>query len=407
MITSIIESHIKTYAGKYLKNFSSDKISVGLTEVKLTDLEISTEQLWKLRVPFRPIRAYIGEISVDLSFIFGGKLEMNIRDVLFTFEKEQYEEISSPKDIIDSLQAIISVLYFTTEYPFPTNIDNNNNNNNNSPLVDFDSMHRIMDRITINFEHFHCRIEEYYNSVMPAPQGEDLMACGLQIQRLTLRSATTKDFQLYPQHFLTKDNQYNHNYKQQLIINKIIKLEEFIIYCKRDNALLSSIDSIITPSFIRSTMIPNHDPGIIFAAPNHMTVLIAGAYLPDAYLIRPLKWHMIVDEITLQVTDEQLLYLYHLVEYIREYPIRVQSLARLLLNQPVPTATSGLTGGPGSVPGIPRSPLIKHSTAYRARLRWEMIAKNIKTDWWRYSYHLTQGNIRWRTWLEIWVYAAR
>lgn len=316
MIASIIESYIKTYAGKYLKNFSSDKLVIGFNTVKLTDLEVSTEHLWRFRMPFRPVRAFVGEISVDLSFIFGGKLEISVKDVLFLFEKEEYESVINPQIIIDSLEALVSMLYFTIEYPFNTA---DSSGASQATAIDLEGIHRIIDRIVLHVENVHIRVEEFYSGVQMSSFGEDMMCLGLQFSKLSLRSPSAKEMVSHSEHFL---NAGAHS-KSQLIVNKVLNLEGLLCYCHRDNPLLDNEFCPITAKFVRSTMLQHQQrTKDILLQPTNVLIHASAAYHKGSFLLRPVKVHVFLDPIAMNITDEVVMYLYHLAEFFRDYPSR-------------------------------------------------------------------------------------
>jgi hypothetical protein len=308
MISSLIESYIRAYAGKYLKNFTSDKLVVGLNTVKLTNLEVSTEHLWKFKVPFRPVRAFVGEISVDLSFVFGGKLEVSVKDVLFIFEKEQYDEVLNPQIILDSLQALISVVYFTAEYPFSLHTPNEGSN-----MIDLEGLHRIIDRVALNIENLHFRIEEMYTGLASSSSG-DMMCLGAQIGKLQVRSATTKEITSEPDRFLNPS-------KFPVSVNKVVLLDEFLLYCKWDNPLLESEFGDITVDMVRSSMLDAGSEGVMLQ-PTGARITVAAAYQKGSLLLRPAKLHAEFQDVSFHFTNEQVMYLYHIVDFFREYPSR-------------------------------------------------------------------------------------
>lgn len=428
MLSSLLESYIKTYAGKYLKNFSSEKVNVGLNNVKLTDIELDVDQLWKIKIPIKPKRAFIGEITADLSFVLGGKLEIAVKDVLFLFDKDDYEDMNDPQSILSSLQSIISMLYFTVEYPFPTG------DPPTPPVVDVDSVHRVFDRLSLTVENVHFRIEELHTSYIPSV--DDLMVTGIQFSRLTVRSASAKEVSGDPHFFVTQANSTSSNGKQLLFVNKVGSIEGLLAYCRRGRPLIEDnvADFVLSAPFVRSSLVDTKDDSEgVLLHPLNIHIKVSGAYDKQSLLLRPVRVHLSTDSpandsdssVTVNGTDEQASYLHHLVEFVREYPNRMQSLSRGILLSGSPSATTD------SVRDSVRDGVLavnSSSSSYRAKVRWRLVKLSIKSDWLRYSLHLplqgqspnggpnshsrshersSSSGIRWRGWFTIWALSGR
>lgn len=103
MFSSIVESFINRLCGRYLKNFTSENVSVSVTgTITLTDVEIKLDELQEFSLPHRPIRAYIGSLRIDIPIVLGGNFDILVKDAFFLMYRGDDSEDSSYDDVIHS-----------------------------------------------------------------------------------------------------------------------------------------------------------------------------------------------------------------------------------------------------------------------------------------------------------------
>ena len=426
------------------------------------------EHLLKIQLPFRPVRAFVGEISVDLSFLFGGRLEVSVKDVLVVLEKENLDEAVHPQMILDSLQAWISLLYFTQEYPFslsPHSDSADKDKSDRSPFLDPDSFQRLLERMVLNVENVHIRIEDYDAvNVHLSTMEEEVMALGIQFHRFSLRSPSASELQQTPEHFLSPTS------KSALIVNKVLEVNAWCAYCSRTSALFPEEFGDISREFVRNSFVSATSPGLLIH-PVNVKVTMAGAYLKGSFLIKPLKVHCTLsgnslgstpgtptpivprasgkksseafpeDGVRVRLSDDQLLYLGPFSEYLREYGRRLQDRVRTSLLHPAalsfpsyrPLVSDSDTvlhrlnnnnnnhttsGSSNSNKTRGNSVRVNNNSAgqrERALLRWWLIRESIKVDFRRFAGRDRERGggggggqrMKWRVWFETWVYVAR
>jgi hypothetical protein len=90
MISSIAESFIQRVCGKYLKNFGPENIAIGVTgTITLSDIEIRTEEFNKFQLPYKPTKAVVEQIVLDLPFVLGGNFEASITGLYVVFSRDE------------------------------------------------------------------------------------------------------------------------------------------------------------------------------------------------------------------------------------------------------------------------------------------------------------------------------
>jgi hypothetical protein len=63
MFSSIAEDFIQKLCGKYLKNFSAENISIGVTgTIIIKDVQVRTDELVNFQLPYKPVRIFIGTL---------------------------------------------------------------------------------------------------------------------------------------------------------------------------------------------------------------------------------------------------------------------------------------------------------------------------------------------------------
>ena len=113
MFSSIAEGFIQKLCGKYLKNFSSDNVSIGVTGIiTIKDIQVKTDELVDFQLPYKPASIFIGTLYADLPFVSGGNFDVKMSDVLIVVEKrgENLAELH-PYEVQRALQMWIGAFY--------------------------------------------------------------------------------------------------------------------------------------------------------------------------------------------------------------------------------------------------------------------------------------------------------
>jgi hypothetical protein len=114
MFSSIAESLIQRVCGRYLKNFSSANINIGVTGViNLSNIEIRVEELENFQLPYFPARVFLGSVYADLPIVMGGNFDVRISDVLVVFQRNVDSDSQDPTLLHKALQTWIGAFFFS------------------------------------------------------------------------------------------------------------------------------------------------------------------------------------------------------------------------------------------------------------------------------------------------------
>jgi hypothetical protein len=167
MFSSIAEGYIQKLCGKYLKNFSSENISIGVTgTVTITDIQIRTDELLNFQLPYKPVRIYIGTLYADLPFVSSGNFDIRVSDVLVVVEKCDQDLCDIHPYILQrALQMWIGAFYFSMAH-------NHDQKIGGIASSEIEYFQRLIDRLCVTIESFHFRVEEIFTAHIPCPIGE-------------------------------------------------------------------------------------------------------------------------------------------------------------------------------------------------------------------------------------------
>ncbi len=448
MFASIAEQYIQQYAGRFLKNFSAtNQFHISLNTVRLTNVEINVDELQRLRSAYRLRKCFIGEISIDLSFlIFGGKLEVSISDPLLVFDRQQYpsgngffdapscssssstlhrsssdevdkktgrtsgngnnserdkgatssassssntermqqgEEYShditdeDPDAVLNMLQSMISVIYFTLERFYrlkggPESETNTNTSDDNSitgndglsniPILsahEMLSIQRILEKISMTIYRIHIRVDEEFTHSHVKNIEFDTIASGILVDKFVVRSATPSEITQSPDSFVSVDG----NVEGLLVLNKLCYLQDLSVYCRREVPLLDSLSNewterdrerkregtIVSPGdrekdeqdrlqftlqYIQRVYysirqrerdcpsLSSYGESGILLQPTNITVYLGLGFQRISRIFGPICVNCKIDHLHIHVTDEQTLYIYQVIDAVREFANR-------------------------------------------------------------------------------------
>lgn len=317
MFASIAESFIKKYAGKYLKNFNSDQISINLSTIHIGNFEIKTEEIRKIKIPYKPSRIFVGDLSADLSFFIGGNFEIKIKDILIILDKEDVNIKENPLKVIEALESILSIIYMTT---FSSE---DNESLPHQSFTEIDSLQRMLDRLIISVENIHIRVEEEFEGHIPNSLGKEFMCSGIFLERLAFITPGNKELVNKPNYFLSK------SIKDVLVLNKQMIIEGLSVYCMRDIPWLSpeedpNVTILLTKDDIKRDLFidPCPSKGFILSKTN-FTLSISIGYQRRNRVFGPIKIDLNNDMFCLAVNDEQLMYLMMVIECVKGYFMRL------------------------------------------------------------------------------------
>jgi hypothetical protein len=371
MFSSLAEGFIQKFCGRYLKNFNSDNISIGITgTITIKNVQIKTEELVNFHLPYRPALIFIGNVYLDLPFVSGGNFDVRVSDVLIVGEK-------IGDNVVDfilhrSLQMWIAAFYF--------GIANSNVKIKQSvSSSEIEYIQKLIDRLCVTVENLHFRVEEVFTDHIPCPIDEEIICLGVIVKKVELRPPSSQE--------LSEDSSAEcvwntvGDTRTTRIINKLYKCSGISVYCNREEGIGSTVDSQLSGEFVRKQSW-HREKGRMLAE-TCFTAKMCGAYQRTNLVFGPVTLSIKIDKLDIKVTDEQLLFLSSILLAFDTHVSKLQLRCQLSL------CTSAV------------------EVSRRARMRWKVLKDVIRTDWWRYANTLNDGCIRWRVWYDIWRQCAR
>ena len=111
MLSSIAESFIKRFCGRYLKNFSAENVSISVTgRIILKDIELKCDELTQFQLPYQPVRAFVGKLQVDLPLVPGNNFDITVSNGFILFVKN--EQLSNYDDQLNDTSVSSCLIVF-------------------------------------------------------------------------------------------------------------------------------------------------------------------------------------------------------------------------------------------------------------------------------------------------------
>ena len=383
MIAAIAESFIQKFCGKYLKNFGPENISISLSgTITLLKVEFRMEELNKFQLPYTPLKASINQIDLDLPLMIGSCFKVAVQGLLVVFSKgtnslndlrgEDMEVL-----VQSMIQNWIAFFYFSL-LSLPNNaVDSNSaHGKKNAPKIfskistaEFENNHRMLDMFVVNLTDIHILVEECLVSHISRFSGFSVNSTfGLKIASLELRPPKPEEQTYYDG--LSASNSTDSS--------KILTLKKFL-KCSKLNVHFAGHNE--------SDVIENLS----------FTAAFATNFQKNSPIVGPSFLSIVSDNIRIQITDEQLFFLSHFSQVLKTYFHNLRAKSRsVLCNQRFPSTIT------------PSSP---DGCRTRARMRWALVKKAVRVDWWKFADSLTEsdlgGRLKWRSWFQMWRLAAR
>jgi hypothetical protein len=456
MFASIAEQYVNRYAGRFLTHFNAEhQFQLSLNTIKLKHLDINVQELQRIRSSYQLKKCFIGEVSVDLSFlIFGGKLEVTVSDVVVVVERQHsgtnhgtYEDAGtgvSAEDggeevamAMDTLQTVITLMYYSLQRKqrqLNGDVDDMNDLGSGLPSLtsqNIVSLQRVLEKISLTLNRLHVRVEEDFASHVKNIEFDSMVGAFL-VEKLQVRSAVQQDLQRDGEHFVLPSSVPASTAATTLVSNKVVVLEEYFVICRRANefleqlqcelanALTEKVSAVkskddeekvlalkgqLTLDFLKRKFAEEKRKAVrsfdknnmaengIALRPTTLELLVGIAFHRQSRVFGPVKCHLRVHHLDWHVTDEQLLFAFRLIESIHEFRHYLQSKVRRALIRGDHMHEDAAT--------------MDSARRHRAKLRWNLIRVSVKVDWWRFAGRLKDGHIRWRAWFDIWRHAAR
>lgn len=387
MFSSIVEGVLQRVAGKYLKNFGPSNISVSVTgTITLTNVQIRTEELINFQLPYKPVRAFIGTLHLDLPLIMSSTFDVRIADVLLVIERNAETIVMDAATAHKALQMWIGAFYFSILHS-----DSMRKEISSSEL---EYSQRLLERLSVSIQGLHLCIEEVFTAHVPCPIGRELMTLGLIIGKLEFRPPSGAEISAsevfsYPQT------------PAHIVINKLFELENLSVYCYREEPLGHISDDDLTLELVRSHCYLRKS-GTIFG-PASMSVQFGGTYNRASQVFGPVILHASAGGLDVRVTDEQVAFISAMVHLLERNVYLLQQRSRVgLCEVPIPVV-SGSSSGSGSAGQGNSTGAVEAEVRRRARYRWGLIRTVIQMDWSNYASALREGTMRWRAWFATWV----
>ena len=301
MFSSIAEGFIQKLCGKYLKNFSSENVSIGVTGIiTIKDIQVKTDELVDFQLPYKPASIFIGTLYADLPFVSGGNFDVKMSDVLIVVEKrgENLAELH-PYEVQRALQMWIGAFYLNlanlSEMKATQSISS----------TEIEYVQKLIDRLCVTVDNVHFRMEEMFTAHIPCPIGEDSLCLGTMVSKIELRPPTSTE--------LTekKDGKYLWNVdgdtRTTRVINKLMKCTNISIYCSREECVAAVSGPQLNTAFVREKAW-NRDQGKI-VGPVNLTSRFSGAYQRTNLVFGPVSLNITLDGLDFHATDEQISFL--------------------------------------------------------------------------------------------------
>lgn len=374
MFSSIVEGFLQRFCGRYLKNFGPQNVSVSVTgTITLTNVQIKTEELINFQLPYKPVRAFIGSLHLDLPLVMSTSFDLRLADVLIVVERNAENVAMDSATAHKAIQMWIGAFYFTLLHTesLKQNITSN----------ELEYSQRLLDRLSISIQNVHLRVEDMFTAHVPCPIGRELMALGIIIGNLTFRPPTSAEIDdsnvwVYP------------SSPASLVINKSLELTELSVYCYREEPLGNISDEELNLELVRAHCYLRKAGTIL--GPTSLTARASATFNKASQIFGPVVLQAAVQGLDVRVSDEQIVFLCEFVTLFDRNVHVLQTRSRIGLRKITSAA-----------------PLAGPESRRRAKYHWSLIRDSIKIDWWKYASALKEGSIRWRAWFEVWRYVAR
>ena len=314
MFSSIAEGYIQKLCGKYLKNFNSDNISIGVTGIiTITDVQVKTEELINFQLPYKPASIFIGTLYADLPFVSGGNFDVRLSDVLIVVEKsdENLAELHS-HELQSALQVWIGAFYLNL-----SNLSELKTSQSVSSS-EIEYVQKLIDRLCVTIESVHFRMEEMFTAHVPCPIGEDSLCLGVMVGKIELRPPTSQELAKEPSVWNREGDTYTTR-----VINKLLKCTNVTIYCAREECLGSVTGAELNTAFVRKHAWHRVKGRVL--GPMNLEANFSGAYQRTNLVFGPVTLSVNLEGVDFHFTDEQVTYLAGVVISFETYAHRYVS----------------------------------------------------------------------------------
>ncbi len=353
--------------------------------MKLTNIEFHTDELGRFQLPYKPVRAFAGEIIADLPFVLGGNFDVSVKNCIVVLEKDDVgDNTLDPAMVNAMLQSLIAVFYFSYLNP-------DANRAKTLSGADLENSQRMFDRFVIKLENVHIRIEEKFTAHLPAFEKgseNELMCSGIVIDCLEIRPVKPAEKAASPAQYLAP------NPKMSLVVNKVVHCSKMSVYCKREDSFCGRQKTDLTLNQVCN--FHYHREGGNILEPLGFDLSFSAGFQKATQVFGPIVVDLKIAEVDVRLSDEQTFYVHNVVRTIVEHMYRVQA------NAWVAFAKSPATATPQAIAASSAG-----DRQRLARARWDMVRKSVKLDWYKYTDKLKEGAMRWRAWFEVWRLAAR
>ena len=299
MFSSLADGFIQKICGKYLKNFSSENISIGVTgTVTITDIQIRTDELLNFQLPYKPVSIFIGTLYADLPFVSGGNFDIRASDVLVVVEKSDQDLADlHPYVLQRALQMWIGAFYFSLSNTKDLKVAQS------VSTGEIEYIQKLIDRLCVTIDNFHFRIEEIFTSHVPVSIGEESVCLGSMVTKLEIRPPSQLELAEVNSSGKQLWNTYSDT-RSTSMIHKLTKCSGISLYCTREECIGQVTDKRLNSTFVKNQWF-HRDKGCILACMN-MTGRFSGAYQRTNLVFGPVTLGISLDGADFNVTDEQI-----------------------------------------------------------------------------------------------------
>ena len=306
MFSSLADGFIQKVCGKYLKNFSSENISISVTgTVTITDIQIRTDELLHFQLPYKPVSIFIGTLYADLPFVSGGNFDVRASDVLVVVEKnDQNLADLHPYVLQRALQMWIGAFYFSLANTKDLKVVQSVSSG------EIEYIQKLIDRLCVTIDSFHFRVEEVFTAHVPSPIGEESVCFGSMVTKLEMRPPTQQELNEVNSSGKPLWNT-NGDTRSTSIIHKLTKCLGISIYCAREECIGNIADKQLNRSFVKKNWY-KREKGRILDLMN-VTTRFSGAYQRTNLVFGPVTLGISLDGADFNVTDEQISFISSIV----------------------------------------------------------------------------------------------
>eukprot|EP01035_Chromulina_nebulosa_P055281 gene55281-75763_t len=198
MIASAVESFIKKFCGRYLKNFGAENLKIELLKITLINIEIRAEEFNRFQLPFSPEKITIEKIEVDLPLIIGSTFKAVIRGLSINLKR--VASASYDDSVVQSMiQNWIAFFYFSLlslshgYNSIRKNLGRGTHSNSKLSSADLENYQRLFEQLEVHLYDIHVNLLDNINDHVYHSHNSAEVGFGFRVVSLVLRPPSTDE----------------------------------------------------------------------------------------------------------------------------------------------------------------------------------------------------------------------